>query len=345
MKNIFKVSIIIPTRNEEKYISKVLDSLIAQDYPKENIEIVVVDAMSIDGTRKIIEKYQQNNKFIKLLNNPNEFTPFAFNIGIKNSSGDIIIFMGAHTTYSSNYVSTIVKYLSVGKAECVGSIAYTLPGNNTLIAKAIALGLSSPFGVGNSYMRIGSKNARYVDTASCPGYKKEIFEKIGLFDEDLVKAQDCEFNFRLIKNKGKVLLVPSIISYYYARDSLIKIWKMNSQYGYFKILVAKKVGGILTWRQIIPAMFLICLITTGLLAFLNKFFFLSFLFIVCFYNITNLFISISISIRKRDLKLIPFLIISFVSMHISYGMGYLKGIWDFIIFKKEEKIKDIPPTR
>jgi len=332
-----KVSVIIPTKNEERHILKVLDSLIAQDYPKEYMEILIVDAMSVDNTKKIVEEHQKKYSFIKLLNNPNEFTPYAFNIGIKNSSGDVIVLMGAHTTYSTNYVSTIVKYLSNGKADCVGSIARTLPGNNTITAKAIALGLSSPFGVGNSYMRIGSKNVRYVDTASCPGYKKEVFEKIGLFDEDLMKAQDCEFNFRLIKNGGKILLIPSITSYYYARDSLNKTWKMNFQYGYFKTLVAKKVGSVITWRQLIPPIFVACLIITGLLALLSKYFFLSFMFIVCLYTITNLFVSLFISIKKKEIKLIPFLIISFACMHFSYGFGYLKGLWDFIIFKRRER--------
>jgi len=186
-----------------------------------------------------------------------------------------------------------------------------------------------------------------VDTVFGGCYKKEVFEKIGLFDEDLVRNQDDEFNFRLIKNGGKILLVPDIISYYYTRDSIYKLWKMYFQYGYFKPLVAKKVGGILTWRQIVPSLFISSLILALPLSFFSKIFFWLFLFIFGLYTIVNFSFSLIISIKKKELKLLPFLIVSFIILHFSYGSGYLKGIWDFIFFNKhlKKKIKDMPLTR
>lgn len=238
--NNLKVSIIIPCRNEEKFIGKCLDSIIAQDYPIDNLEVLVVDGMSEDNTRKIVKNYIQKYSFVKLLENPQKIVPTALNIGIKNAKGDIFIIMGAHSIYEKDYIFKCVKYLHAYDVDNVGGIGITLPGDNTIIAKSIALALSHPFGVGNAYFRIGSKEPRYVDTVPFGCYKREVFDRIGLFDEDLVRNQDDEFNLRLIKNGGKILLGPDIISYYYARDSIHKLWKMYFQYGYFKPSVAKK---------------------------------------------------------------------------------------------------------
>lgn len=330
-----KVTTIIPTKNEEKYISKVLDSLIAQDYPKENIEILVIDAMSVDRTRKIVKKYQQNYRFIKLLNNPNIFTPFAFNNGIKNSTGDILIFMGAHTTYSANYFSTVVKYLSEGKAECVGSIARTLPRNDTFVAKAIVLGLSSPFGVGNSYMRLGSKNVRYVDTASCPGYKREVFEKLGLFNEKLVHSQDIEFNLRLRKAGGKVLLHPGIVSYYYALSDFRSFCKNNFKNGLWAILPFKysKIMPV-SWRHLVPLAFVLSLICSIALSVFYSTLFWSFWLIFGSYLLSNVYFSIKTSKRKKNFKYILILPLIFSTLHIGYGLGSLLGMLRVIVSKQ-----------
>jgi len=342
-----KVSIIIPCRNEEKHISKCLNSLLNNSYPKDLIEIFVIDGMSEDNTREIIKKYIEEYPFIKLINNLKRIVPTALNMGIKKASGDIIIRIDVHGTFPSNYIEKLVLWSRESKADNVGGIWITMPGAETVIARAISLALSHPFGVGNPYFRIGTKEPRYVDTVPFGCYKREVFDKIGLFDEDLVRNQDDEFNLRLIKNGGKILLVPDIISYYYARDSIHKLWKMYFQYGYFKPLVAKKVGGVLTWRQIVPTSFIGSLSLVLLLSFFSKFFLWLFLFILGFYIAVNFSLSLIISMKKKDLKLLPFLITSFITLHFSYGFGYLKGIWDFVVFKKHlrKKIKDMPLTR
>ena len=345
--NKLKISIIIPCRNEEKYIAKCLDSIIAQDYPIDNLEVLVVDGMSKDKTVQVIKSYNEQPLSIKILKNPKKITPCAFNLGIKYSKADIIMIMGAHSAYERAYISKCIKYLNKYNVDNVGGISIALPGDEKILADSIALALSYPFGVGNAYFRIGLKEPKYVDTVFGGCYKKEVFEKIGLFDEDLVRNQDDEFNLRLIKNGGKILLVPDIISYYYVRDSLHKLWKMYFQYGYFKPLVAKKIRGVLTWRQIIPSLFISSLILALLLSFFSKIFFWLFLFILGLYATVNFSLSLIISIKKKDLRLLPFLIASFITLHFSYGFGYLKGIWDFIVFKKhlKKKIKDMPLTR
>ena len=214
------VSIIIPCRDERRFIEKCLLSIIANDYPKESLQVLVVDGMSEDGTREILNQFSGKYPFIKMLDNPKKIVPVALNIGIKQARGNVIIRMDAHNVYGKDYISKCVKYLRKYNIDNVGGICITLPGRNTLLAQSIALALSHPFGVGNAHFRIGLKGPKYVDTVPFGCYKREVFEKIGLFDEDLVRNQDDELNVRLQRNGGKILLVPEIVSYYYARDSL-----------------------------------------------------------------------------------------------------------------------------
>lgn len=342
----FIISIIIPCRNEEKFISNCLDSIIANDYPKNRLEILVVDGMSDDGTKDIIKQYSKRYHFIRMLENHRKIVPVALNIGINNAQGDIILRMDAHVIYEKNYISKCLKYLKEHDVDNVGGVMITLPSKNTVLAQSIALAVSHPFGVGNAYFRTGSQKPKYVDTVPFGCYKKEVFKEIGLFDEDLVRNQDDEFNLRLIKNKGKILLVPDIISYYYARDSLPKLWKMYFQYGYFKPLVALKVGAVLTWRQLIPAFFVGSLIISLILSFIFSPFLWLLALILSLYIAINFFFSFFISLNK-GLKYVLSLPLVFLTLHFSYGIGYLKGICDFIILKKHKrkKIKDIPITR
>lgn len=339
-------SIIIPCRNEEKHIAKCLDSIISQDYPKERIEILVVDGMSHDKTREIVDSYCKQYHYIKRFDNLKKIAPSAMNIGIKNARGDLIIRMDAHNLYKSDYVAKCVKYIHDYDVDNVGGIWLTVPSNDTTCAKSIALALSHSFGVGNSRFRIGIKTPELVDTVPFGCYRKEVFAKIGLFDEDLVRNQDDEFNLRLIKNGGKILLAPEIISYYHARGSLKQLWNMYFQYGYFKPLVARKIGAILTLRQLMPAILIGSLIFFGLLSIVSKYFFMFFLFILLLYIAANIIASIAIAAR-RDPKLIFVLPLAFGTLHFSYGIGYLKGIWDFLIIDKNQKkqILDMPLTR
>ncbi len=340
-----KISIIIPCRNEEKYIGQVLKSVVNQDYPQDKLEVLIVDGRSEDGTRNTVDRYVRQYPFIRLLDNPKKITPCALNIGIKNAMGEVIMRMDAHAIYQKDYISKCLKYLKKHNVDNVGGIVATLYGNDTVTARAIALAISHPFGVGNSHFRIGSKKPKYVDTVPFGCYKKEIFEKIGLFDEDLVRNQDDEFNLRLIKNGGKILLVPEIVSSYYARESLSKIWNMYFQYGYFKPLVAKKLGSVLTLRQIIPSFFICSVIISALISFIIKPFLWFVPLFLSLYLIVNLFFSFSISL-KNNLRVLPYLPVTFAVLHFSYGIGYLKGIFDFLILKKYKKRKiEVPLTR
>jgi len=213
-------SIIIPVRNEERSIAKCLDMILPNDYPKDRIEIIVVDGQSDDETLRVLQNYITEHPYaqIKVLKNPKKIAPAGMNIGIKHAKGSVIAIVGAHNYISKNYLSVAVKYLEENKAECVGGIGMCISIDQTPTSQAISFVMNSKFGVGSSFRTV-KKGVRYVDTVPSPVYKREVFEKIGLFDENLVRNQDDEFNFRLIKNGGKILLVPDIISYYYAGDN------------------------------------------------------------------------------------------------------------------------------
>ncbi|MBX0311553.1 MAG: glycosyltransferase family 2 protein [Sulfurihydrogenibium sp.] len=340
------VTVIIPCRNEKKIIEKCLDSVINQDYPKDKLEILVIDGMSDDGTREIIKKYIEQYTFIKMFDNPKKIVPTAMNIGIKNAKGDIIIRMDAHTEYPKDYISKIVHWLNKSGADNVGGILIIKPSTNTLIAEAIAIGSTSTFGVGNAYFRTGLSKPRYVDTVPFGAYKKEVFDKIGLFDEELIRNQDDELNLRLTRQGGKILLVPEIVSYYYTRDSLSKLWKMYFQYGYWKIRVIQKHKLPASWRHLVPAIFILTIFVTFILGFFNRVFFYILGIIIGIYLIVSMFFSLKISLKK-GLKYFIVLPLVFGTLHFAYGFGFLKGIWDFVILKKHKKktIEDVPLTR
>lgn len=341
-----KVSILLPCRNEEKLIAKCLDSIIAQDYPKDKLEVLVVDGMSEDKTREIIMEYSEKHCFIKLLDNPNKTVPTALNIGIKKATGEIIVRMDAHSIYENNYISKCIKYLKEYDVDNVGGVCITLPGKNNLVGNSIALVLSHPLGVGNSYFRIGVKEPKYVDTVPFGCYKKEVFAKIGLFDEELIRNQDDEFNYRLIKNGGKILLVPDIVSYYYARDSLSKLWKMYFQYGYWKVRVIQKHKLPASWRHIVPVSFILSILVGAILGLFDKYGLYLLGTIITLYLSILFFFSATISFKK-GIEYFPVLPIVFATLHFAYGFGFLKGIWHFIILKKhkKQKIEDMELTR
>lgn len=319
------VSVIIPCLNEEKFIAKCLDSIIANDYPKDHTEIIIVDGMSKDKTREIIEQYRKEHSFIRLIDNPKVIAPSAMNIGIHNAKGSVIIRMDAHNVYEKDYISKCIKYLNEYDVDNVGGIWITMPANNTTINKAITYALSSPFGVGNSYYRIGVTEPKYVDTVPFGCYRKEVFDRIGLFNEKLVRTQDIELNARLRKNGGKILLSPDIKSYYYARPNLKKLCKQYFATAKWKIYLTKLVPGSLTVRHFIPLIFTIGLIGSLILSLFWDYGLLLLALVLASYFFTALIFSAKISL-KNGFRYIFILPIVFLCLHISYGLGMLWGI-------------------
>ena len=215
-----RVSIVMPCRNEAAYIGPCLDSVLATDYPLDRMEVLVADGRSDDGTREIVERCAAQHPCVRLLDNPARITPAALNTAIRVATGDVIIRMDAHGVYPRDYVPRLVRALEETGADNVGGVVITLPADDTPSARAIALAFSHPLGVGNAYFRIGVAGPRWVDTVPFGCFRRELFDRVGMFDEEMVRNQDDEFNLRLIGHGGRILLLPDVVARYYARRSL-----------------------------------------------------------------------------------------------------------------------------
>ena len=326
------VSVIIPCRNEKAFIKNVLDDMLNQDYPRQFIAVLVIDGMSDDGTRDIILSYAQKYGWIKMLDNLKKTAPCALNIGIKNSKG-YVLRVDAHSRYPYNYISKLYDWSKNLNADNVGCPVVTVPGNDTLKALSISRILAHPFGVGNAYFRLGVNKPKEVDTVMFGFFKPDVFDKIGLFDEELTRNQDDEFNARLKRAGGKIYLVPELEFTYFARSTFSKLWQMYFQYGLFKPLVNKKIGLPSNIRQLVPIGFISSLIISLIVFIFNPLGGTLFISILALYALFNL--TISIKIAKKDyLAHIFYNFIGFCIVHFSYGFGYLKGILYFVIFNK-----------
>lgn len=316
------ISVICPVYNEEKHIAGCMESILRQDYPHDRMEVLVVDGMSTDRTCEIVREYAARHPFIHLLHNPRQIVPVGLNLALRVARGEVIIRMDAHAIYPDNYFSVLVERLYALKADNVGGLCRTLPAKQTPVCEAIAAALSSPFGMGDSHFRIGADKEMPVDTVPFGCFRREVFDRIGGFDEELVRNQDDEFNARIIKYGGRIYLIPSVVIDYYARDSIGKVSKMFYQYGLFKPLVNKKLGNPATVRQFFPPLFVVGLIGGLLLSFVHPIFRILYLVVLALY----LFLAIYFSVKQfKDLKRIFLLMSTFAIIHVSYGWGYLCG--------------------
>lgn len=328
------ISIICPIFNEEKYIENCIKSIINQDFSLEEIELILVDGISNDSTRNIIQKYIQKYSFIRLLDNPERSVSYALNIGIKNSKGNYIARIDAHAVFPKNYLSTLYKYSQDLDADNIGCLINTLPANSSTQAEAISFALSSSFGMGSSLFRVGTNKIQEVDTVPFGFFKKDIFEKIGLFDTDLIRNQDDEFNGRIIKSGGKIFLIPEISIDYYPRDSLKKTYNMFYQYGLYKPLVNKKLGSPATIRQFFPLLFVIGLFVGFLLSLTHQLFFIFYLIAILLYLSLSVFFSFKSYKKFKKISLFIYQPITYFIIHYAYGWGYLTGIKNIILRKR-----------
>lgn len=310
-----QVTLIIPCRNEKGYIKECLYSLNASDYPKSNMEILVVDGMSDDGTREILNEIVQHFNHLRVIDNPGIIVPIALNIGIKNARGDILIRIDAHSTYTPDYVSKCVETFQKSGADNVGGVVEHR--GRGFVGEAIALAQGCKFGLGGAKFRT-AKKAQYVDTVFPGVWSKSAFKKYGYFNEKLVRNQDIEFNSRIRKQGGKIFVTPEIKSFYYCRSGILDLWKQNFGNGYWSIKTIKFAPGTLSLRHFVPLIFVLSLLVLWVVPVL-------WFFIIISYLLCNLFFSlkIALTISFKYLKVLP---IVFMTLHFSYGFGSLRGI-------------------
>jgi glycosyltransferase involved in cell wall biosynthesis len=327
-----KVSIITPCRNEEKFIARCLDSIVANQDGHEILELIVVDGMSRDRTVEIVKEFSVRYPFIKLLKNPDRVQTFATNIGIRAARGDIVVRMDAHTEYPPDYLSRLVQHMEENGADCVGGMLMTMPGSNTIMAKAITEALSHPFGVGNAYFRIGSKEPKLVDTVPFGCYKREVFDKIGYFNEKLNRTDDIEFNLRLKRSGGKIMLFPDVKSFYFARSTLKDLFQQNFWNGFWVLYSLHFAKLPFSLRHLVPLAFLLGLSGSLALSLVSSYFIYLFFTIIGAYLVACLYSSLRIALKK-SWKYIFLLPVCFATLHFSYGLGSLWGISRLLLTK------------
>jgi succinoglycan biosynthesis protein ExoA len=320
------VSLILPVRNEAVYIQRGLFSILAQDYPADRMEILIADGMSTDNTRRIVNDFAALHPQLQfhILDNPGKIVPTGINIALRQAEGEVIIRVDGHTVIAPDYVRQCVETLQRSNADNVGGKMNAI-GNNPF-GRAVALATSTPFGIGGGRFHYSDKE-EWVDTVYMGAWPRRVFEKIGLFDEELVRDQDDEFNYRLREQGGKILLSPDIRSEYTVRSAPRALWRQYYQYGFWKVRVLQKHPRQMSLRQFIPPAFVLALFGSALLAFLPVTRPLSPV-VFLLYLSANLLASFYTA-SKRGWTFLPFLPFIFAILHLSYGLGFLVGLVKF----------------
>lgn len=320
------VSVVIPVYNEEKFIADCLQSVYDQDYPKELLEIIVVDGHSTDATRQVIEtKFPE----VIVLDNPHKIVPISMNLGIGQARGEYIVRLDAHAIYPDCYISRLVQEAIRLHADNVGAVCRTLPGAQTPMAEAIAIALSTKFGMGSSDFRVGAAEIKEVDTVPFGCFPREVFDRVGLYDEELVRNQDDELNGRITRSGGRIYLIPDLIIDYYGRKTLPQVCKMFYQYGLFKPLGNRKLGGATTIRQFVPLCFVLGIILGGVISLLFPLFVCLYALGIGLYLLLDLFVSWFNS--KQSLLVFLRLCLVYPTIHFGYGWGYIVGIYKLLM--------------
>ncbi|MGH9875239.1 MAG: glycosyltransferase family 2 protein, partial [Pyrinomonadaceae bacterium] len=317
------VSVLMPVRNEAAFIQRSLAAVLNQDYPRHRMEVIVADGLSNDGTRDIVNVLRRQNPNVNLIDNPGKIVSTGLNAALLVAKGEIIVRVDGHCEIAQDYLSRCVSHLTDDKAGCVGGPLETV--GETYAARAIAAAMSSTFGVGGSAFRVGTSEAKFVDTVAFPGFRRETIQRAGPFDEELVRNQDDEYSCRVRKMGGRILLAPDIQSRYYSRASFRKLWKQYFQYGYWKVRVLQKHSRQMSARQFVPPLFVTMLLLLSLTAPFFAVSKWSLLATLGAYVLLNLAATIAVASRT-GWSLFPIVPLAFAIIHVAYGAGFLVGI-------------------
>jgi succinoglycan biosynthesis protein ExoA len=324
------ISVIVPCRNERRFIGLCLDSILASDYPADSMEVIVADGMSDDGTRELIAAYAARDRRVRRIDNPAGVTPVALNLAIEAAGGDVIARVDAHASIAPDYFSRCARLLDSSGADNVGGTMRTLAAGTGPFSEPIAIALSHRFGVGNSYFRIGSRAPRWVDTVFGGFYRRQVFDRVGLFNERLIRTQDLEFNLRLKAAGGKTLLAPEVRCDYHAQPDLPSFWKHNVLNGEWAVLPFLYSAVIpVRVRHLIPLLFVSALIA-GIAAL--PWTRVALAAVIVAYLLANAAASIHAAWRARGTAFLWRMPIVFASLHVGYGLGGVQGV--FKMFKR-----------
>jgi len=321
----------MPVRNEARYIQRALDSVLSQTYPAGMTEIFVADGMSKDGTREIIERYCESHTNLHLIDNPGKIVPTGLNAALRRANGQVIIRVDGHCQIAPDYVQRCIAYLSAanhgaGDVDGVGGPIETV--GETYTARVIAAAMSSRFGVGGSAFRTIKDRTMIVDSVAFPAYTREIVHKAGLYDEELVRDQDDEYNYRIRELGGVLLLASDLGSKYYSRSSLPSLWRQYFQYGCWKVRVLQKHPRQMKLRQFVPGIFVGALLISSLLAIFSPLGRFLLTAIIGFYLLVDMAASL-LTAARDGWRYLPLLPLVYGILHLGYGFGFLWGLVKF----------------
>jgi succinoglycan biosynthesis protein ExoA len=309
-------------RDEEAYIRACLQSVVDQEYPKELTEVLVIDGMSCDASRSIVEEFTKKYSHVKLLDNPQQTTTHALNLGVLLSVGDVIVRVDAHSCIDRDYLRCVIDAFKRTGADNVGGLMR--PVGKSFLQRAIAFAMRSPFGVGTSRFHYCEKEM-FVDTVYLGAYRREVFEKIGLYDPGAHYAEDDELNYRLVQSGGRILLSPAIKSHYFPRRSLPALWRQYFNYGRGKVRTSKKHHRPPSWTHLAPSAFVLAIL--GSLGFWNVTPFAKWVFagVAAGYLVAVTAATVAIAVRQ-GLSFAALMPPVFFTMHAGYGTGFVAGV-------------------
>lgn len=319
------VSVIMPIRNEGSFIQRSLGAVLEQDYPSDRYEVIVSDGMSTDNTRQLVEQMQEKYTGLRLIDNTGKIVPTGLNAALAQARGEIIIRVDGHTVIAHDYVRQCVDALAESGADNVGGRMDAVADG--FVGQAAAAATSSPFGVGGARFHY-SQREEWVDTVYLGAWRRELFERVGLFDEEQVRNQDDEFNYRLQSRGGRILLSPRIKSRYFNRCTLRSLWRQYLQYGYWKVRVMQKHLKQMRPRQFVPSAFVTALLVCLVWAIFSPLGVAALSAVAGSYLMFILTAAVLTANRVgwRYVLMIPLVL---ATIHVSYGVGFLLGLLRF----------------
>ncbi len=328
------ISVIIPARNEERHIGQCLRGVLSFESPPGGFEVLVTDGMSEDATRGIVESVAAEDPRVTLIENPGRTASSGLNAGIRAAKGELIVRVDAHSEYSPDYLARCVEVMNQTGADNVGGP--TLAKARTYQQRAVAAGFHSKFAVGGSRFHQPDYEG-YADTVTYGCYRKSKLLEIGLFDEELIRNQDDEVNLRLVRSGGRIYQSPRIRSWYYPRATLGELFQQYFQYGYWKVRVIQKHRIPASIRHLVPGGFVAAVILLLVLALFLKLAQLALALVVGTYLGAVLIASLAAA-SKDEWDLLPIMPLVFFCYQIGYGLGFLAGIWDFLILRRRGRL-------
>ncbi|HKO62552.1 MAG TPA: glycosyltransferase family 2 protein [Pyrinomonadaceae bacterium] len=324
------VSVIVPCYNEERFIGQTLGNLIAQ-YPSHIYEIIVVDGMSEDSTRDVVESFQKLHPdvVIRLVLNPDRSIPKSLNLGIEQATGEMIARMDAHAVPSRGYIRRCVEVLSTGNVEVVGMPCLVQAGANTTTARAIALAVSHPFGIGDARYRLGAgKNQQEaVDTVAFACFRRTLWERLGGYDENLLTNEDYDFNYRVRLQGDRVILDRTEHCNYFARESLSKLSAQYRRYGKWKARMIKLHPRSVRVRHLVAPIFVASIILLAALGlWRSEGWLILAAELVLYFSLASLFAAHAVRRANETASVLFILPAVFLVTHLSWGSSFLLGL-------------------